>query len=294
MQELLQLLANGLITGSILAIGAIGITLVFGILDIGNFAHGEYLTIGMYAAWVANVALGLPFFVAIMVAVVATGLIGWGLDLGVLRSFRDKGPGALLIVTLGLSLIIRNVLLFIFGPAPKSYDVDVTSVYVIGGVRISFPQLLAIVVTIGVIVFTAWLLGRTRTGKSMRAMADDRDLAGVAGVNMHTTRRATWLISSGLAGLGGVLLALTQGAFNPETGWNILLLLFTAAILGGLRSAYGTLLGGLILGLSMEVSTWSGLFGGLDAIYKPVLAFVVLIALLMLRPQGLFGKGQGA
>jgi branched-subunit amino acid ABC-type transport system permease component len=292
MDQLLQLIVNGLITGSILAIGAIGITLVFGILDIGNFAHGEYLTIGMYAAWVVNVELGLPFVVAIVAAVVVSGLIGVALDMGVLRSFRDKGPGALLIVTLGLSLIIRNTLLFIFGPSPKSFDVDVTSVYVIGSVRISFPQLLAIVVTIGVVIFTAWLLGRTRTGKSMRAMADDRELAGVAGVNMHRTRRSTWLISSGLAGLGGVLVGLTQGAFNPETGWN-LLLLFTAAILGGLRSAYGTLAGGLILGLSMEVSTWDGFFGGgLDSIYKPVLAFVVLIALLMLRPQGLFGKAQ--
>jgi branched-subunit amino acid ABC-type transport system permease component len=292
MQELTQLLVNGLISGSILAIGAIGITLVFGILDIGNFAHGEYLTIGMYAAWVVNVELGMPFAVAIVAAVVVAGAIGVLLDMGVLSSFRDKGPGALLIVTLGLSLILRNVLLFIFGPAPKSFDVDVTSVYEIAGIRISFPQLLAIGVTIGVVVFTAWLLSRTRTGKSMRAMADDRELAGVAGVNMHRTRRSTWLVSSGLAGLGGVLVGLTQGAFNPETGWNLLLLLFTAAILGGLRSAYGTLLGGLILGLSMEVSTWSGLLGGLDSIYKPVLAFVVLIALLMLRPQGLFGKAQ--
>lgn len=292
MLELTQLIVNGLITGSILAIGAIGITLVFGILDIGNFAHGEYLTIGMYAAWVVNVELGMPFAVAIVAAVVVAGAIGVLLDMGVLRSFRDKGPGALLIVTLGLSLILRNVLLFIFGPAPKSFDVDVTSVYVVAGVRISFPQLLAIGVTVVVVVFTAWLLSRTRTGKSMRAMADDRELAGVAGVNMHRTRRSTWLISSGLAGLGGVLVGLTQGAFNPETGWNILLLLFTAAILGGLRSAYGTLLGGLLLGLSMEVSTWSGLLGGLDSIYKPVLAFVVLIALLMLRPQGIFGRAQ--
>jgi branched-subunit amino acid ABC-type transport system permease component len=292
MQELLQLIVNGLITGSILAVGAIGITLVFGILDIGNFAHGEYLTIGMYAAWVVNVELGLPFAVAIVAAVLVAGAIGVLLDMGVLQSFRTKGAGALLIVTLALSLIIRNVLLFIFGPAPKSFDVDVTSVYVIGGVRISFPQLLAIALTVVVIIFTAWLLARTRTGKSMRAMADDRDLAGVAGVNMHRTRRSTWLISSGLAGLGGVLVGLTQGAFNPETGFNLLLLLFTAAILGGLRSAYGTLAGGLILGLSMEVSTWDGLFGGLDSIYKPVLAFVVLIVLLMIRPQGLFGKAQ--
>ena len=245
MQELSQLIVNGLISGSILAIGAIGITLVFGILDIGNFAHGEYLTVGMYAAWVVNVELGLPFVVAIVAAVVFAGVLGVLIDIGVLRSFRDKGPGALLIVTLGLSLIMRNVLLFVFGPAPKAFDVDVTSVYVIAGVRISFPQLMAIGVTIGVVIFTAWLLSRTRTGKSMRAMADDRELAGVAGVNMHRTRRSTWLISSGLAGLGGVLVGLTQGAFNPETGWNLLLLLFTAAILGGLRSAYGTLLGGL-------------------------------------------------
>jgi len=292
MQELVQLIVNGLISGSILAIGAIGITLVFGILDIGNFAHGEYLTVGMYAAWVVNVEMGLPFVVAIAAAVAVAGVMGVLLDLGVLRPFRDKGPGALLIVTLGLSLILRNVLFFIFGPAPKSFDVDVVSVYDISGVRISLPQLLAIGVTVGAIVFTAWLLARTRTGKSMRAMADDRELAGVAGVNMHRTRRSTWLISSGLAGLGGVLVALTQGAFNPDSGWNILLLLFTAAILGGLRSAYGTLAGALLLGLTMEVSTWSGLLGGLDSIYKPVLAFVVLIALLMLRPQGLFGKAH--
>lgn len=294
MQELVQLIVNGLITGSILAIGAIGITLVFGILDIGNFAHGEYLTVGMYAAWVVNVELGLPFFVALAAAVGAAAILGVALDWGVLRWFRDKGSGALIIVTLGLALIIRNVVLFVFGPEPRAFNVDVTSVYEVGGIRISLPQLLAIGLAIAVVVFTAWLLSRTRTGKSMRAMADDRDLAAVAGVDMHRTRRSTWLISSGMAGLGGVLVALTQGAFNPETGWNILLLLFTAAVLGGLRSAYGTLLGALVLGLTMEVSTFSGLFGGLDGVYKPVIAFVVLLALLMLRPQGLFGKVQAA
>ncbi len=292
MQELIQLLANGVIVGSIIALGAIGITLVFGILDIGSFAHGDYMTFGAYGAFGAIAASGLPFPAALVVAALATALLGIFIDVAVLRWFQNKGPDSMIIVTLGVALILRHVIYFVAGSAPRAYPIDVTTVLDLGLIRISIVQLTVVVAAVVVIVITAWFLANTSLGKSMRAVADNRDLAAVAGVNIRRVRWSTWFVSSALAGVGGTLLALSQASFNPELGWTILLMLFTASILGGLRSAYGTLAGALIVGIAMETSTWSGFFGGLDGVYKPIIAFLILIGMLMIRPQGLFGKAR--
>jgi neutral amino acid transport system permease protein len=292
--EFVQLVVNGLVTGSIIAISAVGLTFMFGVLGIVNFAYGEYLTFGAYAAFVANVTFGLPIVVAAVFAMVATAALGVLLDLILWRPLRRRRVGtvSLFIVTIGLSLVLRDVILLIWGAAGKRYTVDVFQVYDLGPIRLSASQLVTIAIATPAIVLVGSMLARTRLGKAMRAMADDQSLAAVAGIDVDRTTTATWIVASALAGLSGLLVGLVQSSFQPTTGFTILLPVFAAVILGGIGSAYGALVGGLMLGVAMEVSTWSGLFGGLDPVYKPVVAFTALILVLLVRPQGVFGKAR--
>jgi neutral amino acid transport system permease protein len=138
----------------------------------------------------------------------------------------------------------------------------------------------------------ALFLARTRLGKAMRAVADNRDLAAISGIDVDRIGTYVWLLAGGLAGLGGVMFGVVQGTFDPNLGFQVLFLIFTTVVLGGIGSAYGALAAGMVLGLAMDLSTWSGFFGGLDARFKPVLAFAALILLLLYRPQGLFGKAR--
>lgn len=295
MNELLQLMANGLVTGSIIAIAAIGLSLVYGILKIVNFAHGEYLVFGAYMALVVNVTWGGHMILAAVFAMVMTALLGIVLEFGLWRPIRRKGAGivSLFIVSIGLALVLRNSILLWQGGAPRRYDVDVFQVYELGPIRLSLSQIVVIIVASIAIVAVGLLLARTTLGKAMRALSDSRDLAAVSGIDTDRITVHTWILGSALAGLGGVLQGLVQNAFEPNMGFRLLLLIFAAVILGGVGSAYGALVGGLALGLMMEVSTWSSLpAGGVDSVYKPVVAFVVLILVLIFRPQGIFGRAR--
>jgi branched-subunit amino acid ABC-type transport system permease component len=294
MSDLLQLVANGLVTGSIIAIAAIGLSLVYGILKIVNFAHGEYLTFGAYMAFVVNVTLGGPMVVAVLFAMAATALLGILLELILWRPMRARGAGimSLFIVAIGLALVLRHVIFLVWGPSPQKYDVDVFQVYDLGPIRLSLSQIVAIAVASGAIVLVGLMLARTRLGKAMRAVSDNRALASVTGIDIDRVIAYTWIIGSALAGLGGVLLALVQSAFTPNMGFAVLLPIFAAVVLGGVGSAYGALVGGIVLGLVMELATWDALAGGVEGVYKPVVAFVVLILTLLVRPQGVFGKAR--
>jgi len=293
--ELLQLIANGLVTGSIIAIAAIGLSLVYGILKIVNFAHGEYLVFGAYMALVVNVTWGQSLVLGALFAMVMTALLGIALEFGLWRPIRKRGAGivSLFIVSIGLALVLRNSILLWQGGAPRRYDVDVFQVYELGPIRLSLSQIVVIIVASVAIVAVGLLLARTTLGKAMRALSDSRDLASVSGIDTDRITAYTWILGSALAGLGGVLQGLVQNAFEPNMGFRLLLLIFAAVILGGVGSAYGALVGGLVLGLMMEVSTWSALpADGVDAVYKPVVAFVVLILVLIFRPQGIFGRAR--
>ena len=169
---------------------------------------------------------------------------------------------------------------------------NVFQVYTIGSIRLSLSQIAAIAIAFVAIIFVGLVLARTRRGKAMRALSDNRSLASVSGIDVDRVTAYTWALGAALAGLGGVLLGLVQNSFYPNTGFSLLLPSFAAVILGGVGSAYGALAGGLTLGLVMELSTWSALWGGLNGVYKPVVAFVALIAVLLLRPQGIFGRAR--
>jgi branched-subunit amino acid ABC-type transport system permease component len=291
-EQLAELLVNGLITGSILALTGVGASLVFGIQRIANFAHGDYLTIGAYVAFVVNVVFHQNLAVAALSGMLGTAGFALLAHFGLFRPLRGRGTIAVSLVTVGLGLVIRDAIYLIAGSQVRVYAVSQTQVLTFGFVRLSPGQTITVLVALIVAPLTTLFLARTRLGKSMRAVADNRDLAAVAGIDVERMAVYVWILAGGLAGLGGVMLALVQGPFEPSLGVAPLFLIFTTVVLGGIGSAFGALTAGLALGLAMELSTWEGLLGGVEAKYKPVLAFVVLIALLLYRPQGLFGRAR--
>jgi neutral amino acid transport system permease protein len=234
---------------------------------------------------------------AVVFAMLATAALGVMLEFVLWRPIRKKGAGviSLFIVAIGLALVLRHVIFMIWGSRPRRYDVDVFQVYDLSPIpiRLSLSQIIVIAVAFTAIAAVGLMLARTRLGKSMRALSDNRDLAQATGIDVDRVTLYTWILGAGLAGLGGVLQALVQNAFNPNMGFFLLLPIFAAVVLGGVGSAYGALAGGITLGLMMEISTWNVLpAGGVNPVYKPVVAFTVLILVLLFRPQGVLGKAR--
>jgi branched-subunit amino acid ABC-type transport system permease component len=289
-----QLLANGLVTGSVIAIAAAGVSLVYGILRLVNFAYGDFMAFGALAAYAFNGPLGLGMVPSTLLGMLATAVLSLVLDVALWRPLRARRAGfmSLFLASIGLALVLRQVLLLAYGPQPQTYKVDQFKVYVIGSVRLSEPQFITIIGAAAAILALGVFLARSTLGRTMRALSDDRALAAIAGIRVGRVITYTWIISGLLAGLAGVFAGLVQSSFDPNFGFQLLLPVFAAVVLGGIGSAYGALAGGLVLGLAMELSTWSSLLGGVNPVYKPVVAFGILIVALMVRPQGLFGRAR--
>lgn len=290
----IQLLANGLVTGSVIALAAAGVSIVYGILRFVNFAYGDYMTFGAFIAVYFNVTLELSIVAAAILAMLATALLSIVLEFVLWKPVRARNAGfmSLFLVSIGLALVLRHVIYLVAGPQPRTYSVDPYKVYVIGSARLSGAQGIAIVVAGIGILLLGILIAKTGVGRMMRALADDLPLAAVSGVRTSRVILAAWIVSGLLAGLAGVLAGLVQTSFTPQLGFTLLLPIFAAVVLGGIGSVYGALVGGLALGLVMELSTWPELGGGVNPTYKPVVAFAALIVVLLLRPQGLFGKAR--
>jgi branched-subunit amino acid ABC-type transport system permease component len=289
-----QLLANGLVTGSVIAIAAAGVSLVYGILRLVNFAYGDFMAFGALAAYAFNGPLGLGMIPSTLLGMLATAVLSLVLDVALWRPLRARRAGfmSLFLASIGLALVLRQVLLLAYGPQPQTYKVDQFKVYVIGSVRLSEPQFITIIGAAAAILALGVFLSRSTLGRTMRALADDRALAAISGIRVSRVITYTWIISGLLAGLAGVFAGLVQSSFDPNFGFQLLLPVFAAVVLGGIGSAYGALAGGLVLGLAMELSTWTSLLGGVNPVYKPVVAFAILIVALMVRPQGLFGRAR--
>jgi branched-subunit amino acid ABC-type transport system permease component len=232
--------------------------------------------------------------VAAALAMVTTAVLSLSLEGVLWRPLRARRAGfmSLFLASIGLALVLRQAIFLVAGPQPRSYDVDPYKVYVLGSVRLSGAQAIAVTVAAAAIVVVAVVLTTTSVGRTMRAVADDRALAAVAGIDTGRVILVTWILCGLIAGLAGVLAALVQSSFDANFGFSLLLPVFAAVLLGGIGSASGALLGGLLLGLATEVSTWTGFHGGVNPIYKPVVAFAVLIAVLLVRPQGLLGRAR--
>lgn len=289
-----QLLANGLVTGSVFAIAAVGVSIVYGILRLVNFAYGDFMSFGALAAYAFNGPLHLNLVLSALLAMACTAVLSLLLDLLLWRPLRARRAGfmSLFLASIGLALVLRQSLFLAYGPQDETYRVNPYKVYVLGSVRLGEGQFIAIVTAAIVIVLVGLFLARTTLGRTMRALSDDRSLAAIAGIDVSRVIAYTWILSGLLAGLAGVLAGLAQTAFDPNFGFQLLLPVFAAVVLGGIGSAYGALAGGLTLGLAMELSTWPAFFGGVNPVYEPVVAFVVLAAALLVRPQGFFGRAR--
>jgi neutral amino acid transport system permease protein len=285
-----QATVNGLVSGSYFALGAVGLTLVYGTLRLVNFAHGDMLTFGAYMALLATATLGLPFGLAIPFAAVATALLGLGTEVTMWRPMRRRRAGTLqlILMAIGFAFLLRNAIIFVAGTQQRDLGVNVTDSVSFAGLRIGETELIVLVVGIAVLAAVGAMLRWTRLGKQMRALADDPELAETAGIDTRRVVIATWALSGALAGLAGVLYAASVGVFTPNLGFLILISLFAAVILGGIGNAYGALAGGLVLGLVQE---WASLW--IEDRWKVTIGFAVLIVVLILRPQGILGRSLG-
>jgi branched-chain amino acid transport system permease protein len=286
--EVAQKALNGLSGGSVYALGAVGLTLVYGILKLTNFAHGDFLTFGGYMAYVVNVSLGGPLILGVLFAVVATAAMAIAFEKILWGPLRKRRAGSLqlLLSSIGLAFIIRAGIQFFFSTEVKQLDVNTTTTVDFLGLSIGRTQFIVVVVGIATLLAVAALLRYSLLGKQMRALSDDLDLAETSGINTSRVILYTWLFAGGLAGLAGVLDASITN-LKPEFGFELLLPIFAAVVLGGIGDAFGALIGGLALGIFIE---WSTLF--VPPEWKITFGFLALIIVLILRPQGIFGKAR--
>ncbi|MBJ7603864.1 MAG: branched-chain amino acid ABC transporter permease [Candidatus Dormibacteraeota bacterium] len=284
MSVLAQSVGFGLITASVLALAAVGLSLQFGVTNYINFAYGEFLTIGAYLAWTLSHSLHLNVYLSLVVATLIMGVFALLLNRLLLRPFTKKGVPLLflLVVTFGLSLFLSNLTLAIWGPDFQSLDLPREVPHAFGPFLFTTSQLTIIGIAAVAMGALHILLTRTEIGKAMRAMSDSVDLAQISGIDTDRITSFTWLLSGCLAGLAGIVLAINITSFQPNFGGEFLFVIFAAVILGGVGSPYGAMLGALVIGLATEMSAVL-----INSAYKNDVAFALLILTLLLRPQGI-------
>jgi branched-chain amino acid transport system permease protein len=280
----------GLNFGLMLGLAAVGLSLVFGTTGLSNFAHAEMVTFGAITAFFLGGVLSLPIWIAIPVAVLISGAMGWGLDSGLWRPLRKRGLGLvqLMIVSIGLSLAVRYIFQFFIGGGTNQLPgFDSPKIKLFGATSLSIIDMASMVLSLVVIIAFAWWLMNTQTGKATRAISDNPDLAAASGIDVDRVIRTVWIVAAGLAGLSGVLWAYFRPGIKWDMGAQILLLIFAAVTLGGLGTAFGALLGALVVGMLVEVSSLV-----IPSDLKYVGALVVLIVILLVRPQGILGRKE--
>lgn len=298
-----QAILNGLIAGAMIGLGAIGITLTYSILRFANFAHGELISWGAYAALAVSSALATYY--APLSAPIGPFSFGWSLPLGLLTSMvltgllallvdvllfgrlRARGGAVIILVIAGFgaALTLRSLLEFLFTTTPAYYTDALQIAMKIGlGARATPDQLLSLAVAALLVLAVHLLLTRTAIGRAMRAVSENQHLAALAGVDVRQTIRIVWLLGAALAAVAGVMAGLLV-QIRPHMGHDLLLPLFAAAILGGIGSVPGAMLAGLLVGLAEALSVQF-----IGAEWRAAVSFVILVAVLLLRPQGLFGR----
>jgi len=282
--EVAQLALNGLMAGTILAVPAIGFTAIYAVLRFPNFTVASHLTIGAFAGWVANTTLGWPAAAAVVVAFVVAGTAGVVNDELLLKPLRPAGALTAAIGAVALTIVLENVLRFAFGNDLRGYDLPIRRDWRVAGLRVGPQQVqnfgIAVVAMAAVFLFLAF----TRTGKAMRAVADNPMLAAIKGIDADRVARLTNFVGMGLAGIGGMLVGLDT-SIDPLTGFRVILSVFAAAVVGGLGSIPGAVVGALTIGLGEELSLLV-----LAPAYRTVVGFAAILLVLTLRPRGILGE----
>lgn len=281
-----QLIINGIVNASLIAPPAIAFSLLFGILRFPNFAIGAYVTVGAFIAYALNVGAGMPLWIAGLGAMAGTAVVVWLSDVLVFKPMRGHTPVTLLVVSIALALIIEHVIRLFYGADVRGFDLPLERPIKFAGMRITGEQIDIIIMTIVIGIAIHLLLQYTRIGKAMRATADNEVLAEVRGINTSYVIAFTWLVCGALFGLTGVFAGLDL-VIEPLVGWYLTIPIFAAAILGGIGSPYGAMLGSLLVGLAEELTVLV-----LPSSYKIGVGFVIIAVLLLIRPHGLLGQPE--
>ena len=283
----IQLFVDGVRFGLLIAICAVGLSLIYGTTGLTNFAHGELVTIGAVVAWFINVEGGVPLIPAALIAMIVGAAVGALNELGLWRPLRKRGTGliAALVVSIGLSLMLRYLIQIVYGGRSNPYvDYQTGRSVDYGLFRMTNADLFTIIICVVVLILVAVMLQRTKIGKAMRAVADNRDLAASSGIDVNRVILVVWMLGGGLAALGGVLLGLSDQV-QWDMGFRLLLLMFAGVTLGGLGTAYGALVGSLVVGVFVQMSTLV-----IASDVKYVGGLLLLIVILVIRPQGILGS----
>ena len=272
-----QVILNGLVTGMVVALPAVALTLIYGILKFPNFAIGAMLTVGAYLALALNVYLSLPVLYAAAIGAAAFAVVAVGIDQAVFRPLRERSAITLLVASMGVSFVLENIVRFIFGNGARSFELPLARPKLVFGLRINNEQIFTAVAVIAAMTAVYVVLRHTPLGRAMRAVSDNPALAAARGIDR------TWVIAGLLTAAAGVLVGMDR-AIDPLLGWNYIVTVFAASILGGLGNPVGAVLGALTVGVVEETSTLL-----IAPNYRQVVSFCAIALLLLLRPQGLLG-----
>ncbi len=281
--EVAQLILNGLMAGTILAIPAIGLTALFAVLRFTNFALASHMTIGAFAGYVANTSFGMPIVPALVAAFVIAGLVGALSDEFVLKPLRAAGFITTAIGSIALTIALENLVRFGFGNQMRGFDLPLRRDWVINGLRVSPQQVENLIIAVVVMGMLFAFLAMTRTGKAMRAVADNPMLAAIKGIDADMVARLVSFVAMGLAGIGGMLIGLDT-TIDPLVGFKTILSIFAAAVVGGMGSIPGAVIGALVIGVGEELSL---LF--LSPAYRTAVGFIAILLVLTFRPRGILG-----
>ena len=288
MNEALLTLGFALVTASILALSAVAFTLEYAVTNVANVSHGEILTVGAYAAYLVHERTGSAIAAAIAAAL-AGGLVALAMHAAVIGPFIRFGatPTIVFIATLGLSFMIQNTLVIFFGAANVAYTLDPGAPMHLGPFLLTPLDLQIIASAIAITLALYVIISRTRFGKALRAVSQNRELARVTGINATQVAAATFFLAGLIAGYAGFILAESVGSFNPYFGFSFFLITLTAAVAGGLGRAFGTMVGAVLVGIILEFAG-----GYVSASYNLAFAFAILAIVILVRPRGLFTNAR--
>lgn len=287
MIQFLQQMINGLSLGSIYALIALGYTMVYGIIKLINFAHGDVYMLGAFVAFYATTFFHLNFFVALVVAMVLCGVLGVVIERIAYKPLRHATRITALITAMGVSYVLEYTMQYFAGSDVKTFPTDLleNTAFSLGGVRITMMQIYIFVITIILMVLLTYIVNKTKMGRAMRAVSVDEDAAKLMGINVDTTISFTFFLGSCLAGVAGVLVGVYYNSINPLMGMTPGLKAFIAAVFGGIGNIPGAMIGGLFIGIAETLVTAYG-----SSLYKDAIVYVILILVLILKPDGLLGK----
>lgn len=289
----LSQLFNGLKLGSVYAMVAIGYSMVYGILRLINFAHGDIMTVGVYTILVLTTAFGMPLWVTIIISVIISILVGLTAERVAYRPLRDAGEETTLISSLAVSILIQNLLVMIFSPQRVAFHLPeyLSKLYTFGTIRLSTINIITFISVFVILIALSYIIKYTKIGMAMRACSDNMNAAKLMGININTVVVVAFVIGSGLAALSGLMLAGEYKTIDPLMGFVPGLKAFSAAVLGGIGSLSGAVLGGFILGIAEML--FAGLMPTEITPYRDAFVFLLLILVLLIKPNGILGSNDG-